>query len=178
MTVLASGGVESQGTVRECPLDIEQLYKQFAPMVYRRCLRLLGNPERAREAMQDVFVKVLTAKGQLTDAAPSALLYQVATNTCLNIIRSSRSRPEVPDSDLILTIALSDSHEEQAVTSIFVKTFMRKQVASTRLIATLFFLDGLTLEQVAKEVNLSVSGVRKRLQKFKDEVAKERLQDG
>ncbi len=128
--------------------------------------------------MQDVFVKVMAAKEQLTDAAPSALLYQVATNNCLNIIRSSRNRPEVPDSDLILTIALSDSHEEQAVTSIFVKTFMRKQVASTSLIATLFFLDGLTLEEVAKEVDLSVSGVRKRLQKFKAEVAKERLQDG
>ena len=39
---------------------------------------------------------------------------------------------------------------------------------STRVIATLHFVDGLTLEEVAEEVGMSVSGVRKRLRALRE----------
>ncbi len=39
----------------------------------------------------------------------------------------------------------------------------RSELQSTRVMAVLHHVDGLTLEQVAREVGLSVSGVRKRL---------------
>ncbi|HET9451391.1 MAG TPA: sigma factor-like helix-turn-helix DNA-binding protein, partial [Aggregicoccus sp.] len=42
------------------------------------------------------------------------------------------------------------------------RLFGAEQV-STRTIAVLHLLDGMTLEETAKEVGLSVSGVRKRL---------------
>jgi RNA polymerase sigma-70 factor (ECF subfamily) len=40
--------------------------------------------------------------------------------------------------------------------------FAREQV-STRTMATLHYVDGLTLEETASEMGMSVSGVRKRL---------------
>ena len=46
---------------------------------------------------------------------------------------------------------------------------------SSRTIAVLHYVDGLTLEQVADEVGLSVSGVRKRLRKLRDTVRSVRL---
>ena len=39
----------------------------------------------------------------------------------------------------------------------------RRHPASTRTMAVLHYVDGMTLEQVARECGLSVSGVRKRL---------------
>ena len=48
--------------------------------------------------------------------------------------------------------------------------FAREQ-ASTREMAVLHLVDGLTLDEVAKEVGLSVSGVRKRLRVLKEHVA-------
>ena len=41
---------------------------------------------------------------------------------------------------------------------------------STRVIAVLHLQDGLTLEQVAEEVQMSVSGVRKRLRRVRGEL--------
>ena len=38
---------------------------------------------------------------------------------------------------------------------------------SSRTIAVLHYVDGLTLEEVARETNMSVSGVRKRLRKLR-----------
>ena len=40
---------------------------------------------------------------------------------------------------------------------------------SSRTIAVLHYIDGLTLEQVAGETGLSVSGVRKRLRRLRDD---------
>jgi RNA polymerase sigma-70 factor (ECF subfamily) len=36
-------------------LDIEQFYRRYGPMVLRRCERLLRDPEKAADAMHDVF---------------------------------------------------------------------------------------------------------------------------
>jgi len=46
-----------------------------------------------------------------------------------------------------------------------------REQASTRTIAVMHLVDGLTLEEVAREVGLSVSGVRKRLRTLKARVA-------
>ena len=36
-----------------------ELYRQWGPAVYRRCLKLLRDPEAARDATQEVFVKLV-----------------------------------------------------------------------------------------------------------------------
>ena len=71
-------------------LDIEQFYRRYGPMVLRRCERLLRDPEKAADAMHDVFVEILRRKEMLTDEAPSSLLLLTATNLCLNRLRSAR----------------------------------------------------------------------------------------
>jgi len=36
-----------------------RLYRELGPVVYRRCLRLLGDRAAAEDATQEVFVKLL-----------------------------------------------------------------------------------------------------------------------
>jgi len=74
----------------ESQIDIDALYRQYAPMVFRRCRSMLKNEERAQDAMQDTFIKVIRYQDRLHDTAPSSLLYRIATNVCLNIIRSNK----------------------------------------------------------------------------------------
>ncbi|MBE0665774.1 MAG: hypothetical protein IH584_08095, partial [Candidatus Aminicenantes bacterium] len=72
-------------------IDVEQLYRRYAPMVLWRCRRLLQNEELAVDAMQDVFVRLLAHRERLHGRYPSSLLYRMATNVCLNIIRDRKS---------------------------------------------------------------------------------------
>src|SRR5689334_1400984 len=76
-------------------------------MVLRRCSKLLRHEAQAQDAMQDVFAAVLGHQRQLDDRAPAALLLRMATNVCLNRLRSVRSRPEDADDELVLRIARS-----------------------------------------------------------------------
>ena len=144
-------------------IDVEDYYRRYGPMVVRRCRYLLKDEDEAYDAMQDVFVKLIRNRDTLKDENPSSLLLRIATNECLNRIRSRRRKPEDRDDDLLGRIAdATDSENVSAARSVLSRLFGGEQ-ESTQTIAVLHLLDGLTLEETAAEVGMSVSGVRKRL---------------
>jgi RNA polymerase sigma-70 factor (ECF subfamily) len=145
-------------------VDVAELYARYGPMVQRRCKALLRNEEKAMEATQDVFVQVLRRADELEVSAPSSLLYRIATNVSLNRIRTAKRHPEHQDDELLTRIAMaSSSTEDQTIASTLLARLFGTQKESTATIAVLHLLDGYTLEEVAQEVGMSVSGVRKRL---------------
>lgn len=149
-------------------IDVESAYRRYGPMVLRRCRTMLHDEHQATDAMQDVFVQLLRHHDRLEDRGLSSLLYRIATNVCLNRIRSSQRRPEDASSDLLGRIAdatASDGARGEA-RSVLDRVLGREPV-STATIAVLHLHDGMTLQEVADAVGLSVSGVRKRLRKLK-----------
>lgn len=152
-------------------IDVEAYYRQYGPMVLRRCRALLRHEEKAKDAMQDVFVQLLKNAHRLEHHAPSSLLYRIATNVCLNRIRSEGRRPEDPSEELLLRIAAADDPEKKIGARALLTRVFRDEKESTRTIAVLHLLDGFTLEEVAAEVGMSVSGVRKRLRGLRAQVA-------
>lgn len=145
-------------------IDVESTYRQHGPMVLRRCRRLLRNDAQAFDAMQDVFVELLRRYDTLDAAAPSALLMRMATNVCLNRLRTQRRRPEDADDAILLTIAAeAPDHESRTGARGLLGRIFQKESESTLAIAVMHYVDRMTLEEVADESGLSVSGVRKRL---------------
>jgi len=149
-------------------IDVEKFYTQYGPMVLRRCRYILKDEESALDAMQDVFVQVIKKQEKLNDKAPSSLLYTIATNVCLNKIRSVKSKKESSDDSFIEHIASMDDIEGQIISKGFLDRIFTNEKASTRTIAILHYVDKLTLEETADFVGLSVSGVRKRLRKLRE----------
>lgn len=148
-------------------MDVEQYYRLYGPMVLRRCRKLLADENQAEDAMHDTFVQLLRHKNRLNGKAPSSLLYVIATNICLNLIRTKSRRREDPGDDLLQRIAGIKDHEDKVIARRLLDGLFSRSRPSTRVIAVLHMLDGLTLEEVADEVGLSVSGVRKRLRSLR-----------
>lgn len=148
-------------------IDVEGYYRKYSPMVLRRCRFMLRNEEKALDAMQDVFVELLRREKDLVHYAPSSLLYTIATNVCLNRIRRSKRRPETTSDEILQTIAGGESPEGQTLTGHFLDRLFSREPESTRTIAVLHYVDGLTLEETAAQVGMSVSGVRKRLRQLR-----------
>ncbi len=157
-------------------IDVEASYRAFGPMVLRRCRRLLRDEGKALDAMHDVFVELLRREQKLDGSAPAALLMRVATNVCLNRLRSERRRPVDLDDELVLTIAAQvdadggGSDEARVSARGFLGRLFTREQPSTLTMAVLHYVDRLTLEEVAAEVGLSVSGVRKRLRTLRARV--------
>lgn len=155
-------------------IDVEATYRRYGPMVLRRCRRLLKDEEQAVDAMQDTFVQLLRHKERIRDESTSSLLYRMATNVCLNRIRTKTRRKEIPGDELLDRIAASGEPESRLMARLRLdRIFASKDSpgrVSTRTIAVMYLLDGMTLEEVASEVGLSISGVRKRLRQLRSHV--------
>jgi RNA polymerase sigma-70 factor (ECF subfamily) len=136
-------------------------------MVLRRCRKLLGDDHAARDAMHDVFVQVLSHADDLADQAPSSLLFRIATNVCLNRLRTRKRRPEDGDPDLLVEIAEQTDPAARSAARAALDALFRHEPDDTAVIAVLHLHDHMTLEEVAAEVGMSVSGVRKRLQRLR-----------
>ena len=170
-----------EGGKPDLALDVESHYLRYGPMVLRRCRTLLRDPAKAEDAMQDVFVSLIRNEDRLRAEAPGALLLRVATNVCLNRLRGERRHPEDAheDDELALRIAQadagggSDAESRTLARSVLGKLFGADDplAASTRSLAFMHLVDGLTLQEVARESRLSVSGVRKRLRGLKGRLA-------
>ena len=145
-------------------IDPDSTYRRYAPMVLRRCRQLLKDEEAAVDAMQDVFVQIVQHQARLEDHGLSSLLYRIATNTCLNRLRSRRRKPETRDEELLHRIAdAAPAHDDRVLARSFLATLFGREREGTGTIAVLHHVDGMTLEEVAAAVGMSVSGVRKRL---------------
>jgi RNA polymerase sigma-70 factor, ECF subfamily len=149
------------------PLDVEALARRYTPMVLRRCRWLLRDEDEAMDACQDVFVRLLERRGRLEASHPSSLLYIMATNICLNRLRDRNRHAAPTEDDELERIAAAGTQWAGSDARLVLDRLFRRHPASSRTMAVLHYLDGLTLEEVAAEVGLSVSGVRKRLRSLR-----------
>ena len=151
-------------------LAFSKLYEAYAPMVYRRCMFLLKDEAEAKDMVQNVFLRVYERMDSLDLSQPSSLLWNTATRLCLNRIRDKRRRGlDVDSSELLLNIACAEEDDGREAGGILARIFSKEQ-ESTRTIAVLHYVDGMTLEETAETVGLSVSGVRKRLRTLQAKV--------
>ena len=149
--------------------DFSELYEKFGPMVLRRCRYILKDEEKALDAMQDVFVRILEKETQITSVC-SSLFYTVATRVCLNKIRSEKLRSGPQIDNLLTEIAdnATANHEDVTNASLLLEQIFKASKSDTREMAILHYLDGYTLEETAQKMNMSVSGVRKRLRTLRE----------
>lgn len=129
----------------------------------RRCRQLLKDPHEAQDATQEVFLQVLRKPELMQAEYPSSLLFTMATHHCLNRLRTRQRKAETGDEFLLQHVAELEDTENRSFAARMLDRIFGSQPASTRIMAVLHHVDGLTLEEVAKETSLSVSGVRKRL---------------
>src|SRR5271157_4367518 len=127
--------------------DVEEYYKKYGPMVLRRCRWLLKDEERALDAMQDVFVLLLRNLERLKSEYPSSLLYKMATNVCLNLIRDSRKIAESRDEEVLNSIASAGDQFSGIVESDILNRLFDGEKESTKAIAVYHVIDRLTLEE-------------------------------
>ena len=78
-----------------------ELYRSYAPAIFRFCRRAMPTREDAEDATMEVFMKVRERLGQF-DASRSfsAWLYRVAANHCWDLLRRRRVRQDKETGDL------------------------------------------------------------------------------
>jgi len=73
-----------------------ELYREYAPAIFRFCRRTMPTREDAEDATMDIFVKVRQKLLQYDATRPfSAWLYTVAANHCWDLLRRRKLRQDL-----------------------------------------------------------------------------------
>jgi RNA polymerase sigma-70 factor, ECF subfamily len=142
-----------------------ELYRLYGPAVYRRCLKLLRDREAAKDAAQEVFVKLVRDIARFEDPATALpWMYRVATNHCLNVLRAGRRHGEEDLGEWELAApadgiaSYPDRHLAGAVLARFDE--------GTRAVALGVLVDGMGHEELAGALGISRKTVERRLARF------------
>ena len=78
-----------------------EMVRRYSPRVFRVAARFFRRREQVEEVAQEVFLKAFTQlEGFEGRGSLEGWLARIAANTCLNMLRSARRRPELTASDL------------------------------------------------------------------------------
>jgi RNA polymerase sigma-70 factor (ECF subfamily) len=78
-----------------------ELYRRYAPAMFRFCRRLLPAREDAEDATTEIFMKVQQKLGTYDSSRPfTAWLYKVASNHCWDTLRRRHIRQDLETGDV------------------------------------------------------------------------------
>ena len=78
-----------------------ELYREYAPAIFRFCRRAMPTREDAEDATMEIFMKLKGKLGQYdTTRSFSAWLYKVAANHCWDILRRRKIRQDRETEDV------------------------------------------------------------------------------
>jgi RNA polymerase sigma-70 factor (ECF subfamily) len=68
-----------------------QLYRRYAGKVFAKCISMLADHGMARDATQDVFIKILLNLAKFTEQSSfSTWVYSITYNYCIDLIRKKK----------------------------------------------------------------------------------------
>ncbi len=139
-----------------------ELVRRHSAMVFSACMRVLGNESAAEELTQDCFVALMNKS---TPIAPSIAgwLHTVATRRAIDRLRTDTRRNAREDSYAAQATQISEPNWDDV--SAQIDQAISELAEDLRLPVVLRFLDGRSHKEIAKELGISLSTVKRRLNK-------------
>jgi len=134
---------------------VEELYRQHGGLVYRRCLALLRDPDEARSAVQEVFLRIMGRLAHEEEVGNiRSYLFRAATNHCLNLLRDRRKLAESLECDQVAG-AERDDPQQQVAWRDRLEACLAGLDERDRLAVHLYWGEGLTQDEVAEVLGLN-----------------------
>jgi RNA polymerase sigma-70 factor (ECF subfamily) len=156
---------------------VSALYRQYGPVIYWRCLKVLGDAAAAEDATQETFLRVHRHLEKAPDGGEALRwIWRIATNRCLNEIRDRGRRPE--PNDALPDLAADASLEQALADRDLVAKIVLRVHHKLRAVAWVHYVDGLDHVEAGRMLGVSRRTVANRLADFNDKARKilERLQ--
>lgn len=143
--------------------NLEDAYRRYGPIIYRRCLRLLGHPGDAHDALHEVFIRLDRAlPGFRGEADILTFIYRIATNHCLNRLRRRSIEARVLRT---WRIAVADDPRPRHELSGLVRALLERLPPEEAQLLVHVHHDGMSQEQLAAAAGVSARTIRSRLSK-------------
>ncbi|HZJ32704.1 MAG TPA: sigma-70 family RNA polymerase sigma factor [Vicinamibacterales bacterium] len=145
--------------------ELERVYREHAPLIYRTAWGVLGTREDAEDVVQSVFLGLMRRQS-LPDFQqnPRAYFYKAAVTASLDILKAKRRRPILVDDVALFETAAPDSSS-----TFDEELYERLYAAIARLtpdacsVLLLRYMHNKSLAEIARELGVSRAVVAVRL---------------
>ncbi|MGC9333956.1 MAG: RNA polymerase sigma factor [Anaerolineae bacterium] len=150
-----------------------QLVLHYQGLAYNVAYRILGDPDAAADATQDAFLSAYRAMPKFRGGVFKSWLLRIVTNACYDQLRVKQRRPTSSLDDLPIeadhTHYLRDSAEqpdeyvERQELNRFIEAGIATLPLEQRTVLVLSDVQGMSYEEVADVLNISLGTVKSRL---------------
>ena len=168
----------------------EKLVLEYEKSVYAITQRMTGNAEDAADMTQETFIKAYNSLSSFRgDSKFSVWLYRIATNVCLDFLRSRSRKPTVSlsvedDDGEEVELDIADESQsperllERGLTRDAVRRGLNALSPEYRQILLLREIQGLSYEEIADVLSLEVGTVKSRIFRARKRLCAFLLADG
>ncbi len=148
----------------------ETVWEEFHCRLRQFILRRVPDEQRADDILQDVFLKVHTRIDTLHDEEKlAAWLYQLTRNVIIDYYRTDRATTAIPD----LPYEPEDRLENVVLELVpCIQAMIESLPATYRQALILTQYQGLTQQELAQRLNLSLPGAKSRVQRAREKLKK------
>lgn len=149
--------------------SFDNIYTEYFRLVYWAAYRVVSSKEAAEDVTQQVFERVylnLDKLSGLADAQLKSWLYRVSTNLALDSVRKAKHEllsdepvgAEVVDNEPLAEEELIQKRRQQAV-----REAIEKLDDTNKLIITLHYFSGMTVNEISAQTGISPGTIKSRL---------------
>ena len=154
------------------PSAFEAIVLRHQDRIYTLCRYMLQDPEDARDAAQDVFLKAYRGlKNFRPDASLYTWIYRIAVTTCLDYIRKSRReafRSEPLAEDLPSDEPFTEQLYESGEILDSIQQALQKLPEKLRAAIVLREIEALSYEEIAEVLHTSTGTVKSRISRARE----------
>lgn len=143
---------------------LDRLAQRWQPKLLRHARRLLGETEPAREATQEAWLEILRGLSGLREArAFPAWAYRIVSRRCAGGIRQRQCQRQRDVAETFDEVASTTESPERNVSNDELHELLAGLPAHHRATLALFYLEGLTVTEIASALEIASGTVKTRL---------------
>ncbi len=144
----------------------DEIYKKYKDSVFRVCRRYATNDLDAEDMLQEAFIKIFRAYDDFEKKAKIfTWIYRIATNTCIDQIRSAK-RNKADSIDYLEEIPCKNTKQDVTEIHLTLNKLMKSFSKENREILFYYHIEGLKHDEIAEIMGVTRVAITKRFKKL------------
>jgi RNA polymerase sigma-70 factor (ECF subfamily) len=140
------------------------LYDRYRSRLFTYCVRMIGDRERAQDALQEAFLKAYSNAGMYKEGTNvSAWLYRLTRNVCIDILRARKDHEQIDETQIVARDSSPDVLLQEALTE-----EIERLPEIYREAVVLRDVQGHSYDEIATITGTAISTVKFRIFKARD----------
>ncbi len=148
------------------------LYNRYAAKVFGKCFSILKDYDEAKDAVQEIFIKIMTNLASFGERAQfSTWIYSITYNFCIDIIRKKKKEKTLFTDDIerVPDVAADEVPDEflMAMEVKHLKTVLEMLPSGDKMILLMKYQDDMSIRDISEVLKKTESAIKMKIKRAK-----------